>query len=60
MSLPRLIDCAGIVQELGVKKHLAERAMRQCRLVRIPGSRRVFVYRAELERRLAEWTQETT
>lgn len=56
-ALPRLIDCAGIVRELGVKRNIAEAIMRDMPKVTIPGKRKVFVRRADVERRLEEWTQ---
>jgi len=44
--LPRLVDCKGIQDEMGVKRATADRVMRHCtRKVRI--GRKVFVYRAE-------------
>jgi hypothetical protein len=54
--LPTLIDCGGIVRELGVKRSTAEAIMRQLPKVQVPGHRKVFVVRADLRRLLEEWT----
>jgi hypothetical protein len=51
--LPGLIDCAGIVRELGVKRATAERIMRHCS-AKVPLGRRVFVYRDEVARVIRE------
>lgn len=48
--LPQLLDCAAVMQELGVKKATAEALMRACPKVRI--GRRVFVMRLDVEREL--------
>lgn len=55
-ELPRLIDCAGIMRELGVKRGVAEAYMRRLPKVTVPGNRRVFVKRADLARLLDEHT----
>jgi len=56
VPLPALIDCSGIIQELGVKRATAEAIMRQLPKVQVPGHRKVFVVRADLCRLIAEWT----
>jgi hypothetical protein len=54
--LPKLIDCAGIMRELGVKRGVAEAYMRALPKVRVPDSRKVFVKRGDLQRLLDENT----
>jgi hypothetical protein len=54
--LPKLIDCAGIQRELGVKRGVAEAYMRPLPKVKVPDSRKVFVKRADLEKLLNEHT----
>jgi len=54
--LPTLIDCSGIMRELGVKRATAEAIMRRLPKVQVPGHRKVFVLRADLVRLLDEWT----
>ncbi|HET6683065.1 MAG TPA: hypothetical protein VFG75_05155 [Gaiella sp.] len=56
VPLPTLIDCGGIVRELGVKRATAEAIMRQLPKVQVPGHRKVFVVRADLARFIAQWT----
>ena len=55
--LPRLIDCAGLQRELGVKRAAAEAIMRQLEKVQIPDVRKVYVRRADVERLLDENTR---
>jgi hypothetical protein len=54
-ELPKLLDCRGVMDELGVKRAVAESLMRAIPKIRV--GRRVFVTRneilAELERRQA-------
>ena len=54
-ELPKLLDCRGVMDELGVKRAVAESLMREIPKIRV--GRRVFVKReeivAELERRQA-------
>jgi len=52
--LPALIDCKGIMEELGVKRSAAEAIMRQVPKITIEGHRKVFVRRADVERYLSE------
>lgn len=54
--LPKLIDCKGIMDELGVKRSVAEAYMRKLDKVTVPDNRKIFVKRADLERLLAEHT----
>lgn len=54
--LPKLIDCAGIQRELGVKKTTAEAIMRQLPKVTVPGVKKVYVRRAAVEKLLDENT----
>jgi hypothetical protein len=51
-KLDALIDCKGIMEELGVKRASAERTMRDLQKFRI--GRKVYVRRADVER----WLQE--
>lgn len=55
-TLPKLIDCAGVMRELGVKRGVAEAYMRALPKVTVPGNRKVFVKRADLQRLLDEHT----
>ena len=54
--LPKLVDCRGIEQELGVKRATAEAIMRQLPKVQVPGLRKTFVRREDVLRLLDEWT----
>ena len=57
MTLTRLIDRHGIVDEMGVSRHVAEAIMRELPKITIPGVRKVFVRRADVERLVAENTR---
>jgi len=46
--LPELLDCAGLMAELRVKRASAEAIMRQLPKVELPGLRTVFVRRADV------------
>lgn len=48
-ELPRLIDCAGLQRELGVKRTASEAIMRQLPKVQIPGVKKVYVRRADVD-----------
>ena len=54
-TLPRLLDCAALMKELGVKRATAESLMRAVPKIRV--GRKVFISRddlkAELDRRAA-------
>ena len=52
--LEQLIDCAGLMRELGIKRTAAEKIMRQCKVVTIPGLRKAYVKRSDVERLLEE------
>lgn len=56
-ELPALIDCRGIMAELGVKRNVAEQIMRGIPKVTIEGKRKVFVRRADVAAYLEERTQ---
>lgn len=58
--LPELIDHAGIQRELNVKRATADAIMTRCRKVKIEGVAKVYVYRADVERLLAEATVDVT
>lgn len=53
-ALPKLLDCRGIQEELGVKQSVAEAIMRRIPKQHIPGNRKVFVRRSDVERLLDE------
>lgn len=55
-ALPQLVDCAQIARELGVKRGVAEAYMRALPKVTVPGSRKIFVKRGDLQRLLDEHT----
>lgn len=56
-SLPELIDHAGIMRELKIKRAAADAVMRQLDKVQIPGVRKVYVRRVDVDRLLAENTR---
>lgn len=55
-SLPALMDCRAIMDELGVKRNVAEQIIRQLPKVQIDGKRKLFVKRSDVERYLDERT----
>jgi hypothetical protein len=50
--LTELIDCRGIMAEVGVSRRAAEAIMRACPLVTIDGLRRTYVKREDVQRYL--------
>lgn len=54
--LPALMSCRQIMDEAGVKRASAEAIMAKLPKVFIEGHRRVFVYRADVDRYLKERT----
>jgi hypothetical protein len=48
--LSSLLDCAGLVRELGVTRAAAEAIMRQVDKVEFPGLRKVYVLREDVRR----------
>lgn len=56
-ELPKLIDNAGLQRELGIKRAAAEAIMQRVPKVTIPGVKKVYVKRADVERLLEEHTQ---
>jgi hypothetical protein len=56
-KLPQLLDCRGLMDELGVKRATAETIMRALPTVQVPGLRKVFVRRADVERFIDEHTE---
>jgi hypothetical protein len=54
--LPQLLDAKGLQTELGVSRAAAERIMERLPIVRLPGLRKVYVRRPDVERLLAEHT----
>ena len=57
MTLPRLIDRQTIEEELGINRRAAEKIMRAIPKVELPGFRRIYVYRADVERYVKENTR---
>jgi hypothetical protein len=55
-ELPALLDCKGLMRELGVSRASAEAIMRQLEVVSFPDLRKVFVKRADVHRLVAERT----
>lgn len=53
---PRLLDARALTEELGVKRDVAYAIMGRLPAVRIPGIRKTFVRREDLEALLAEST----
>jgi len=53
-DLPRLLDCKGVMRELGVTRGVAESVMRRCEKVII--GRRVFVRHADVAAALEQAT----
>ena len=56
-ALPRLIDNAGLQRELGIKRAAADAIMQRVPKVIIPGVKKVYVKRVDVERLLEESTQ---
>jgi hypothetical protein len=56
-ELPRLIDCRGIMEELGVRRGSAEAIMRHLPKVEVEGLRKVFVRREDVRRYLDDHTR---
>ncbi len=54
--LPALLDCRGIMDELGVKRATAEAIMQRVPRVEFPGLRKVFVRRSDVLRLIEERT----
>jgi hypothetical protein len=55
-ELPKLLDRAGLMRELGVKRVAAEAIMREVPKVTIPGHAKTYVKRADVEQLLADGT----
>jgi hypothetical protein len=56
VTLPKLMDCRAIMEELGVKRASADALMQQLPKVKV-GNSKVFVRRADVERYLQENTR---
>lgn len=50
LVLPELIDVRGIQEEMGVKRTVAERIIEQIPKQTIPGVRRLFVRRSDVQK----------
>lgn len=55
--LPRLLDCAGVQRELGVKRVAAEAIMRDLPKFSPPGVRKVYVRREDVLAYIEEHTE---
>lgn len=55
-TLPQLVDCRALMDELGVKRAAAEQIMRQLPKIHIDGLRKVYVRRDDVARYLNERT----
>lgn len=55
-ALPALVDCKQLMDELGVKRNVAEAIMRALPKVTVEGVRKVYVRRADVARYLEERT----
>jgi hypothetical protein len=54
--LPQLLDAKGLQAELGVTRAAAQKIIEQLPVVQLPGLRKVYVCRQDVERLLAEHT----
>jgi hypothetical protein len=54
--LPQLLDAKALQVELGVTRAAAERIMQALPLVRLPGLRKSYVRRPDVERLLEQYT----
>ena len=54
--LPQLLDCKGLQVELGVTRAAADKIMEPLPEVRLPGLRKRYVRRSDVERLLEEHT----
>lgn len=54
--LPELLDAKALQAELGVTRAAAQKIIEQLPVVQLPGLRKTYVYRADVERLLAEHT----
>ena len=54
--LPELLDAKRLQAELGVTRAAAERVMQSLPIVKLPGLRKVFVRRPDVERLLEQHT----
>ena len=55
-SLPELLDAKRLQAELGVTRAAAEKVMQSLPIVKLPGLRKVFVRRPDVERLLEQHT----
>lgn len=54
--LPKLLDCRAIMAETGLKRCGAEAVIRACPVVVLPGLRRIYVRRSDVEALLERQT----
>jgi glycine cleavage system aminomethyltransferase T len=55
-ALPQLLDCRGLMAELGVKRATAEAIMRAVPSVDVPGLRKMYVRRDDVQAFLEQHT----
>jgi hypothetical protein len=55
-SLPQLLDAKHLAAELGVTRSAAEKIMQALPIVQVPGLRKVYVRRSDVERLLEACT----
>ena len=55
-SLPQLVDAKHLAAELGVTRAAAEKIMQSLPIVQVPGLRKVYVRRSDVERLLERCT----
>jgi hypothetical protein len=58
--LPALLDAKGLQRELGITRAAAEAIMRQLPIVQVPGLRKVYCRRPDLEQLLERCTYTKT
>ena len=56
-SLPMLVDCRAIQLEMGIKRAAAEAIMQQLPKVIVPGLRKVFVLREDVQQLVSDLKQ---
>ena len=57
-ELPKLLDCRGIRDELGVSRAAAEAIMRLLPKVEVPGLRKTYVLRDDVHAGVEKWTRD--
>jgi len=57
-TLPQLLDAKGLQSELGITRAAADKIIRALPVVQLPGLRKVYVRRPDVEQLLEEHTYE--